>query len=179
MILVMARSADPQQHRRGPGADPEATRDFGLLLVQLGFHVAAQFREALEPLGLEPRHVGMLRRLVSVEGQSQLEVGQSLGINANAMVFLVDDLEARGLVERRRNPKDRRSNALYLTAAGHQALRDAVRATSDHGGGLGRSLNAAQRRQLTSLLRRLADEQGIALDALPGPPPRRRVGHDA
>src|SRR5215472_9713380 len=87
------------------------TRDdgnFGLLLVQLGFHVAAQFREALEPLGLEPRHVGMLQRLVSVEGQSQLEVGQSLGINANAMVFLVDDLEARGLVERRRNPKDRR-----------------------------------------------------------------------
>jgi DNA-binding MarR family transcriptional regulator len=175
----MTRSADSQEQRQGRRSDPEPTTDFGLLLVQLGFHVAAQFREALEPLGLEPRHVGMLRRLISVEGQSQLEVGQSLGINANAMVFLVDDLEARGLVERRRNPKDRRSNALYLTAAGHEALRDAARATSDHDGGLGRSLSGAQRRQLTGFLRRLADEQGIARDALPGPPSGRRVGPDA
>ena len=149
--------------------------DFGLLLVQLGFHVAAQFRAALEPLGLEPRHIGMLRRLVSAEGQSQQTLGQSLGINANAMVFLVDDLETRGLVERRRNPDDRRSNALYLTAKGHQALGDASRATS-HGRGLGRSFSPAERRELTNLLRRLAEEQGIDEHALPGPPPGRRSG---
>jgi DNA-binding MarR family transcriptional regulator len=165
--------------RRGDKRPAAAkTRDddgFGVLLVQLGFHVAAQFRAALEPLGLEPRHIGMLRRLVTAEGQSQQTLGQSLGINANAMVFLVDDLETRGLAERRRNPDDRRSYALYLTPQGHQALRDASQATS-HGGGLGRSLSAAERRQLTTLLRRVAEEQGINEHALPGPPPGRRSG---
>jgi DNA-binding MarR family transcriptional regulator len=165
-----------EPRRGGKRSAPAKTRDdadFGLLLVQLGFHVAAQFRAALEPLGLEPRHIGMLRRLVSAEGQSQQTLGQSLGINANAMVFLVDDLESKGLVERRRNPDDRRSNALYLTPQGHQALRDAAQATG-HGGDLGRSLSAAERRELTTLLRRVAEEQGINEHALPGPPPGRR-----
>ena len=166
------------ERRRG-GKRPATAKagddgDFGLLLVQLGFHVAAQFRAALEPLGLEPRHIGMLRRLVSAEGQSQQTLGQSLGINANAMVFLVDDLESRGLVERRRNPDDRRSNALHLTPQGHRALRDASRATGEHGGSLGRSLSGAERDELTNLLRRLAEEQGINEHALPGPPPGRR-----
>jgi DNA-binding MarR family transcriptional regulator len=167
--------------RRSPSSEGEPDREteLGLLLVQLGFHVAAQFQEALEPLGLEPRQVGMLRRLASTEGQSQQALGQSLGINPNGMVFLVDDLEAHGLVERRRNPNDRRSNAIYLTARGRQALENAARATSHHSSGLARSLSAAERHQLTNLLRRLAEEQGIDEGGLPGPPPGRRLDPNA
>ena len=41
---------------------------------------------------------------------------------ATRMVFLVDELEQRGLVERRRNPADRRSYALYLTDQGRAKL---------------------------------------------------------
>lgn len=161
----------------GPPDDREDAPDLGLLLVQLGFHVGNRFREALAPLGLEPRHVGLLRRLASAEGQSQQTLGQTLGITPNRMVFLVDDLEAHGLVERRRNPSDRRSHALYLTARGRQALRDAAEATAHHGD-LGQSLSAAERRQLAALLRRVADEQGIDEHALPGPPPGRRIGRE-
>ena len=152
--------------------------DLGLLLVQLGFHVGNRFRDALAPLGLEPRHVGLLRRLATAEGQSQQALGQALGITANRMVFLVDDLEEHGLVERRRNPSDRRSHALYLTPRGHQALRDAAAATARHGE-LGRSLSAPERRQLAELLRRVAAEQGIDEHALPGPPPGRRIGSES
>ncbi len=89
---------------------------------------------------------------------------------ATRMVFLVDELEQRGLVERRRNPADRRSYALYLTDQGRAKLREAQQASARHAGQVGASLTAAERRQLTDLLRRLADEQGITEAGLPGPP---------
>lgn len=144
----------------------------GYLLVQLGFHVAGKFAERLAPLSLEPRHFGMLTRLAANEGKSQQAIGEMMGLNATRMVFLVDELEQRGLVERRRNPADRRSHALYLTEEGRAKLRDGQRAST--GVGVGGSLTAAERKQLTALLRKLADEQGIGSDSLPGRPPGRR-----
>ena len=90
---------------------------FALLLVQLGMEAARQFGEQLAPLGVEPRHVGMLTRLAANEGRAQQVIGELIGLNPTQMVFLVDELEGRGFVERRRNPADRRSYALYLTAA--------------------------------------------------------------
>jgi len=145
--------------------------ELGYLLVQLGFHVARQFSERLAPLGLEPRQFGMLTRLAANEGRSQQAIGELLGLNATRMVFLVDELEKRGLVERRRNPADRRSHALYLTDLGRAKLREAQRAGGRPEGQIGASLTGQQRTQLTRLLRRLADEQGIAGESLPGPPP--------
>jgi DNA-binding MarR family transcriptional regulator len=143
--------------------------DLAYLLVQLGFHVAGRFTDQLAPLGLEPRHFGMLTRLAANEGKSQQAIGELMGLNATRMVFLVDELEQRGLVERRRNPADRRSYALYLTEQGRAKLRDGQLAST--GLGVGSSLTAAERRKLTTLLRRLADEQEIGPDSLPGRPP--------
>src|SRR5262249_35996775 len=105
---------------RPPGAGEE---DFAYLLVQLGFHLARQFAERLAPLGLEPRHAGMLTRLAAYEGLSQQALGELIGLTPTRMVFLVDELEQRGLVERRRNTADRRSYALYLTTQGQVPLR--------------------------------------------------------
>jgi len=76
------------------------------------------------------------------------------------MVFLVDELEQRGLVEHRRNTADRRSYALYLTAQGRDKLREVQASGSRHQDQIGASLTQAERIQLTTLLRRLAAEQG-------------------
>ena len=156
--------SDPGTTRRDEGGD------LAYLLVQLGFRVAGKFTEQLAPLGLEPRHFGMLTRLAANEGKSQQAIGELMGLNATRMVFLVDELERRGLVERRRNPADRRSYALHLTEQGQAKLRDAQRASA--GMEVGGSLTAAERERLTALLRRLADEQGIGADSLPGGPPK-------
>ena len=154
-----------------PGGPERADGDgLAYLLVQLGFHVAGKFREQLAPLGLEPRHFGMLTRLAANEGRSQQAIGELMGLNPTRMVFLVDELEQRGLVERRRNPADRRSYALYLTEPGRAKLREAQQASADHADLVGASLTRPERRQLTALLRRLAAEQGIAEGSLPGPP---------
>jgi DNA-binding MarR family transcriptional regulator len=154
--------------------DPASDGGFAYLLVQLGFHVAGAFARQLAPLGLEPRHFGMLTRLAANEGRSQQAIGELMGLNPTRMVFLVDELEQRGLVERRRNPADRRSHALYLTGQGRAKLREAQQVSAQHADQVGASLTSAQRTELTALLRRLADEQGITDTSLPGPPPGAR-----
>ena len=156
-----------------PGTEP-GTFGIGFLLVQLGTLVAAQFRERLEPLGIEPRHFGMLTRLAENEGKAQQAIGELIGLNPTQMVFLVDELEDRGLVERRRNPADRRSYGLYLTDAGRDLLGQVQAVARDHQGTLGSSLTWSEREQLTALLRRLAAEQGLTGQSLPGASPRRR-----
>jgi DNA-binding MarR family transcriptional regulator len=156
-----------------PASPPVAgEEDFAYLLVQLGFHLARQFSERLAPLGLEPRHAGMLTRLAAHEGLSQQALGELIGLNPTRMVFLVDELEQRGLVERRRNTADRRSYALYLTPQGRDMLRQDTSPGNRHHDQIGASLTQAERTQLASLLRRLATEQGITEDNLPGIPPR-------
>jgi len=136
--------------------------------VQLGTRAARLFADRLAPLGLEPRHAGMLFRLAASEGKSQQAIGDLIGLNSTRMVFLVDELEQRGLVERRRNEADRRSHALYLTDAGRDVLRQVQEASGQHQAQLGSSLTGPERAQLTALLRRLADEQGITEQNLPG-----------
>ncbi len=159
---------------------PRRTRPAGVafLLVQLGFQAGRQFGERLAPLGLEQRQAGMLIRLAANEGKSQQAIAALLGINATQMVFLVDELERLGLVERRRNPADRRSHALYLTGPG-QAMLARVRAvTADHEASITAGLTGEERDQLLTLLGRIAAGQGLARPGAPGASPGawRRAG---
>jgi DNA-binding MarR family transcriptional regulator len=122
---------------------------------------------------LVQRQAGMLVRLAANEGRSQQAIAAMLGINATRMVFLVDELEKLGLVERRRNPEDRRSHALYLTQPGQAAL-DQVRAVAaDHEREMSAGLSAAERAGLITLLRRVAAAQDLHPGSLPGFPPHQ------
>ena len=140
------------------------------LLVQLGLHGARRYGERLAPLGLEQRQAGMLIRLAANQGRSQQAIGEMIGVTATRMVFLVDELEKLGLVERRRNPADRRSHALYLTGQG-LSMVDRVRAVSaEHEAEFSAGLTEAQRAQLVGLLRVMAQEQGLHPQGMPGRP---------
>ena len=155
-------------------ADPVPERSVAFLLVQLGFHLARLFGERLEPLGLEQRQAGMLVRLAENDGRSQQAIAELMGITPTRMVFLTDELEKLGLVERRRNPADRRSHALYLTEAGTAMLARVREVTRAHEAAVTAGLTSAERGELTALLRRLAGDQGLAGRGLPGTPPAHR-----
>lgn len=148
-----------------PAPHPESSVAF--LLVQLGFDVARRFGERLAPLGLEQRQAGMLMRLAENDGRSQQAIAELIGVNATRMVFLTDELERLGLVERRRNPADRRSHALHLTEAGTAMLARVREVSAAHEAGITASLTGAERQQLLDLLRRVARDQGLAAHALP------------
>jgi DNA-binding MarR family transcriptional regulator len=139
----------------------------GFLLAQLGTHAHRQLAERLARLDLHPRHFGMLSHLAASEGQSQQALSNALGIHRSAVVALVDDLEQRGLAERRRDPVDRRAYTLYLTPAGRDLLADLERTANERDVELLSALNASERSQLISLLQRVAESQGLTAGVHP------------
>jgi DNA-binding MarR family transcriptional regulator len=138
------------------GADPTAAPpSVAFLVSRLGFEVGSRLAEGLAPLGIEPRHFGLLRTLAISEGQSQRAIGAALGIHPNRMVALVDDLERLKLVRRRPHPTDRRAHALVLTANGRRVLEKAYQVAFGIEEALCADLEPAERAQLLALLRKL------------------------
>ncbi|MBF4997634.1 winged helix-turn-helix transcriptional regulator [Nocardia sp. BSTN01] len=106
----------------GDTSFPPLSERTSFLIGQLGFHIAYRFGDALAPLGIGPRHFSTLKLLQANDGQSQQQLCDTLRIHRNVMVGLVDDLEKRGFVERRRHPADRRAHAVHLLPAGQEML---------------------------------------------------------
>ena len=114
----------------------------------------------------------MLSHLAASEGQSQQALSIALGIHRSAVVALVDDLEQRGLAERRRDPVDRRAYTLYPTPAGRDLLADLERIADERDVELLSALDASERSQLISLLQRVAQSQGLTAGVHPNLEPR-------
>jgi DNA-binding MarR family transcriptional regulator len=141
----------------------------GFLISKLGMTSAHAFAETLSPLGIDPRHFGILRIIAMSEGPSQQRLGEALAVPPSRMVALIDDVEERGLVERRRNPTDRRAHAIHLTAKGRKLYDRAVEKASAFEDELCAGLSEAERAQLLDLLRRLAVSQsGVPVGSHPG-----------
>src|SRR6266545_1596349 len=111
----------------GPPADARLrVPGAAFLLSQLGYHSSRLWQGRLAPLGLDPRHVMLLRHVAVEEGRSQQALGEALQIPPSRMVALVDALEQRGLLRRRPDPDDRRVRTLHLTRDGQRLLGEGV-----------------------------------------------------
>jgi len=133
------------------------------------------FADQLTPLGLTPAHAGLLRAVAADPGRSQQAVATELGVLPSRLVALVDELEQDGLVERRRNPGDRRHHALHLTAAGESRLVEIGRAAQRNADACLAPLDAKEQDVLGQLLDRLAAAHGLAPGVHPG---FRALGRD-
>ncbi|MGV9667816.1 MarR family winged helix-turn-helix transcriptional regulator [Nocardia niigatensis] len=138
------------------------------LLGQLGSHSAYRFTELLAPLGVKPAHHGTLRILEANDGQSQQQLCEALGIHRNVMVGLVDDLEKRGLVERRRHPADRRAHAVHLLPAGRELLARTAEIARGLDAEMLAALAPADRATLIALLQQAATGNGLTPGIHPG-----------
>jgi DNA-binding MarR family transcriptional regulator len=137
-----------------PATPEPLLESLGFLVTRahLGMHRA--FVDTLAQLRIEPRHFGVLTTLTALGPIPQAELGRQLGVSGASVVQMVDDLEARGLVERRRLETDRRAQVLHLLPEAHQVLEQATRlAHSTIAERLG-GLDARQARRLVLLLRR-------------------------
>ena len=91
------------------------------LLLQIGFElVSAHFAAAVVELDLAPAQARALHELDLERPISMRELAERLRSDPSNITGLVDRLEARGLVERRPDPTDRRIKGLALTLAGAQ-----------------------------------------------------------
>ena len=127
----------------------------GYLLGRATDQSREYFEALVKPLGIGRRHFGVLAVLGEEKPLSQVEIGERLGIDRNTVVLLLDDLQAKAFVTRRRDPADRRAHLVALTDAGRDALAlstDAARRTNDE---VFAPLSPDERALLHSLLSRL------------------------
>ena len=138
-----------------PPPEPLASA-VGFLLSWNGQRTAHLFTEALAPLELRPPHFGVLTLIGAEPGSTQQELVDRAMIDPSSMVGVIDELEERGLAERRRHPSDRRKHAVYLTDAGRKRLGEARKAAMQTAQEVLAPLDAAERKELLALLRKLA-----------------------
>jgi DNA-binding MarR family transcriptional regulator len=138
------------------------------LLKRLGAAAREDSAAAYEKLGLHPYHHAVLAVLDEGARDTQGAIADALGYDRGQLVGLLDELEERHLIERRRDPADRRRHTVHLTPNGKRALgklRTIARRLEDE---FLAPLEPAERAQLHELLLRLAPAH-IPHCAGPGP----------
>jgi DNA-binding MarR family transcriptional regulator len=111
-------------------------------------------RSTEELLGIRLKELGALAYLRDNAEASQQSLTQALHLDANSCVLVLNDLEAAGFAERRRDASDRRRHLVALTAEGRRALEKAEAAQASIEDEVLGSLGPAERAQLRELLAR-------------------------
>lgn len=127
----------------------------GYLLSRAARLCRDYFDALAEPLGIHGRHFGVLAVLGEEKPLSQVEISERLGIDRNTMTLLLDDLEVKKLVKRRRDPCDRRAHLVTLTDAGRDVLAQSTMLAQRTNDEVFAPLSSDERAQLHALLSRL------------------------
>jgi len=110
--------------------DPYLTRSLGFLLADVSRLVRKRFDQRARALGLTRAQWRVLAQLRRREGINQRDLAEILEIESITLVRHIDRLEAKGWVERRRDPADRRAWRLHLNAQ-VQPILDRMREFSE------------------------------------------------
>ena len=138
---------------------PEVTQTAqhsGALLAHLARRMRLRSEAVLAPLGLRPRHLVALTVLRDGGGSTQQALAATLEMDATNIVGLLNDLEAKNLIERRRSPEDRRRHTVELTEAGATQLSNVEFALSSVEDEVLGALGQTQRETLYNLLQQAA-----------------------
>lgn len=126
-----------------------------LLLTQLSRLVHR--RSTPELMGQTLKELAALSFLRDFHETTQQALSEGLCVDANYCVLLLNDLESNDLVERRRDPSDRRRHLVTMTERGHAALRRAEAAQQTLEDEILGSLSEGERHELAHLLRKAID----------------------
>ena len=132
----------------------------GMLLLKVGKAAERRFEKALKPTGLTPRHLGVLFEVQACPTSQQALI-ETIGVDPSKLVGLLNDLEAEGLIVRKRDPEDRRRHIVEVSAKGSARLEEAKKTAAEVETELLAGLDEAQVEQLLMLLAQVADSSGI------------------
>lgn len=121
-------------------AESSISTDIGFLLAKLHAAGSVLNNAALAEFGLKERSYSVLALACGNLGPTQRELAEFLSLDPSQIVALIDELEQRGLVERKPGPSDRRQKLVSATKAGRTLHAAAQKATQ-----------AAEARQLAML----------------------------
>lgn len=115
---------------------------------------------------IRSRHSVVLAQL-SFAGARITNLARVANVSPQAMSELVDELEKRGLVERRADPSDRRAKLIVLTPAGSAATAAAGTAIERIEASIDDILGVSQHRELRQMLEDIIAAQPGSADVLP------------
>jgi MarR family transcriptional regulator, transcriptional regulator for hemolysin len=140
-----------------PAAPPEGFEQSLAWLLSESFRAhLGVMRAAVGDLPHGPRGFEALCGAAEPTPRNQAELAKHLGLDRTVMVYLVDDLEAAGLVERVADPNDRRSKLILATPAGTARLCELRKVTAEAEADLLAGFSPAETELLRSLLQRIA-----------------------
>jgi DNA-binding MarR family transcriptional regulator len=155
--LIPVSSAAPETPTTESPLPEELLASAGFLLARVGGGMKLRVLGELEDAGCPGFQYGVLALLREGPAQTQGRIADVLGIDRSQLVGELDELEANGLIERRRDPVDRRRHMVAITAKGKKELvklRGVVRRIEDE---YLAPLDAQSRKQLHDLLLRVAE----------------------
>lgn len=127
----------------------------GYLLARVGIDSRRRWARTLADQGITPHHYSALVALDQLGAMSQRQLSRLVGIDPRNAVPVIDQLQARGLLERNPDPADRRRHAVTLTPRGKTLLSELRNAANEEERDLFAPLTAGERRTLHALLTKL------------------------
>ena len=127
------------------------------LLNRAGARIAAAFSEEVRPLGATLQTWRVLASLHERDGRRMGDLSETTSIEVSTLTRLVDNMESKGLVARRRDAADARAVTLHATPAGRRMTRIILPIAERYEKVALEGFSEAEARVLKTALRRLFD----------------------
>ena len=101
----------------------ETTDSFGFLIHDVARLLRRNFNRRVQSIGLTQEQCRVVLHLSRNEGIQQVDLAELLEIKPITLARLLDKLQESDMIERRRNPDDRRAFRLYLTQQARGTLK--------------------------------------------------------
>jgi MarR family transcriptional regulator, organic hydroperoxide resistance regulator len=138
--MPMEHTSTRRERKSAPAQESEkAVLRHNKLDDNIGYQIRAayvavrrNFEAAMKKLDLTQKQTSVLWLIEANAGVSQIALANDLGMDRASMMAIVDRLEERGLIVRKRSAEDGRRQELNATAKGKKVLAQAKTAIHDH-----------------------------------------------